>query len=83
MANWIDRIKADRDRGVNTALSQHAHAAVNARHPGCTREHCVICGEETGRAGRHEDSIYREGPDGEEVRPLCEGCDSEMEVTNG
>lgn len=60
MADWIDHIKADRDRGLCTALSQQAHAAVNARYPGCTLEHCVVCDAETGRAGRHEDSIYRE-----------------------
>lgn len=52
-------------------------------------EHCCLCGDETGRAGRADDSIYLEcvhafqatpNPDGpsimpgEEVGPLCVSC---------
>lgn len=52
------------------ALGQGTHAAVNARWPGLTREHCFICEAETGRAGRGEDSIYDDADNG----PYCEGC---------
>lgn len=57
-------------------------------------EYCCVCGGETGRAGRSEDSIYREVRktqddlfrDGQqvcssiddEVGPLCEDCNAEM-----
>lgn len=74
MTDWIDEIKAQRDRGVNRALTQEQHAAVNSRYPGCTREHCCSCGEETGRAGRHDDSLFTD--DG---GPYCESCYEEIQ----
>lgn len=40
MSDWIDRIRDERSRGINRALDQRQHAAVNARYPGCTREDC-------------------------------------------
>lgn len=70
MTDWIDDEKRRRERGLNRALTQDEHAAVNARHTGCTRETCCECGEETGRAGLHEDSLFGEGGDG----PYCEEC---------
>lgn len=73
MPDYIDAIKAERDRGIRRVLSQDVHAAVNARYPGCTRERCCECDEETGRAGRGEDSIFIETDDGE-IGPLCETC---------
>lgn len=68
--DWIDREKARRDRGENRALDQRQHAAVNARYPGTTTEHCCECGDATGRAGRGEDSLYRDDDTG----PYCEAC---------
>lgn len=56
-----ERIFNDHERG---------HAAVSARYYGCTREHCCECGEETGRAGATEDSLYTEEGEG----PYCEEC---------
>lgn len=68
----IDRRNAiqRREMGVSGALSQDRHAALNARYPGLTREHCFICEAETGRAGRGEDSIYDEADEG----PYCTDC---------
>lgn len=59
-----------------------------------TLEYCCICSEETGRAGRSEDSIFREVRQtqspafnggkpvcesvNDEVGPLCEDCNAEM-----
>lgn len=59
-----------RAMGISGALIQPHHAAINARHPGLTREHCFICEQETGRAGRGEDSIY----DGDDMGPYCVEC---------
>jgi len=42
-------------------------------------EYCCECEEPTGRAGRHDDSIYIGGPDGE-IGPLCEECYSKYTV---
>ena len=75
MPDWIDGIKAERDRSIKRALGQDAHAAVNARYPGITREHCCECGAETGRAGRGEDSLYASDDTG----PYCEDCFPERE----
>lgn len=36
-------------------------------------EHCFSCGNETGRAGRADDSIYA-GEDRCNIGPLCEEC---------
>lgn len=72
MSSWIDdqnRIRR-RELGLSGALDQSTHAAVNRRHPGLTREHCWICDAETGRAGRHDDSIY----DLDDNGPYCEDC---------
>jgi len=71
MSDWIDDEKRRRDAGERRALDQSQHAAVNARYPGCTLEHCFICDEETGRAGRAEDSIYCCDCD---LGPFCEHC---------
>jgi MinD superfamily P-loop ATPase len=68
MADWIDEEKARRDKGERRALSQDAHAAVNARYPGLTRQKCTACGAETGRC--EDDSIYVDEWDG----PVCESC---------
>ena len=68
--DWIDQEKERRDSGVNRALTQDQHAAVNARYDGCTREHCCECGEETGRAGPMEDSLFNDDGEG----PFCEAC---------
>lgn len=70
MADWIDEEKSRRDQGITPALSQEAHAAVNARYPGCTLEECSICGEYTGRAGIAEDSLYDDDGGG----PYCKDC---------
>ena len=38
-------------------------------------EMCIECDEETGRAGRYEDSLYIEfSPIGDAHGPLCEAC---------
>lgn len=76
MSDWIDEEKARRDHGQTRALGQDQHASVNARYPGCTREHCFICDEETGKAGRGEDSIYDD-----DNGPYCEECFAEHEDT--
>ena len=36
-------------------------------------ELCYACNQPTGRAGRGEDSLYLESPNGE-IGPLCESC---------
>lgn len=79
MSDWIDQIKSERDSGVKRALRQDQHSAVNARCPGCTREHCCACGQETGRAGKHEDSLYIE-LENDEIGPLCVDCYREKTV---
>lgn len=71
MVDWIDREKDSRQRGFTRPLLQSEHAAVNARHPGCTLEHCGVCGEPTGNAGRGEDSNYCEHCD---AGPFCWEC---------
>lgn len=43
--DWIDEERDRRQQGVNRALMQSEHAAVNARYPGCTIKHCPICDE--------------------------------------
>ena len=72
--DWLDTIKEERDRGVKRALQQDAHAAVNARYPGCTLEYCCKCDSPTGHAGRAENSLYTD--DGEV--PYCEDCWREL-----
>ena len=37
-------------------------------------ETCCRCNQETGKAGRHEDSIYLETDYAGEIGPLCESC---------
>jgi hypothetical protein len=80
--------------GIRRAISQDEHARHNASHYPGTRELCCVCDDETGRAGRGEDSIFREvlktscelfhdGRQlcqnvGDEVGPLCENCDAAM-----
>ena len=68
-ADWIDREFADRRAGRTRPLLYSEHEAVNARYPGCTLEYCVECGQPTGRAGRHDDSLYVDD-DG----PYCAEC---------
>lgn len=72
MTSWIDDRNRERRRemGIAGALSQDHHAAINRKHPGLTCEHCWICDEETGRAGRGEDSIYDRDDEG----PYCWDC---------
>lgn len=72
MTSWInDRNHERRLRlGIAGSLSQDHHEAVNRRYPGLTREHCWLCAEETGRAGRGEDSIY----DRDNGGPYCLEC---------
>jgi hypothetical protein len=70
VSDWIDEERDRRSQGIRHAISQEAHAAVNARHPGCTREHCFVCSEETGRAGAAEDSLYGDDDSG----PYCVEC---------
>ncbi len=38
------------------------------------KEVCTLCDSETGRAGRADDSLVLDIPNGDEVGPLCEGC---------
>jgi len=38
------------------------------------KEHCIICDDETGRAGRTDDSIYLNG-----YGPLCEECREKLD----
>ncbi len=59
-----------REMGILGALTQGQHAAINARWPGLTREHCFICEAETGRAGAGEDSIF----DRDDAGPYCPDC---------
>lgn len=63
------------------AWTQSQHADHNATHYPGTYELCYLCAFRTGRAGRGEDSIYRElAKDwgslkaGDEIGPLCEEC---------
>lgn len=72
MASWIDEQNWERRRslGIAKALNQDHHAVVNGRYPGLTREHCFLCEAETGRAGKHDDSIYDSAGEG----PYCEEC---------
>ena len=37
-------------------------------------EYCCICDSPTGRAGKDDDSIYIDCPDGSKIGPLCEDC---------
>ena len=44
-----------------------------------SREHCTECGEETGKAGRCEGSLYLlHAASMAEIGPLCEDCYGEM-----
>lgn len=72
MSSRIDDRNRERRRemGIAGALSQSHHEAINRRYPGLTREHCWICEEETGRAGRGEDSIFDRDDEG----PYCWDC---------
>lgn len=72
MTSTTDEYNHERRRrmGIAGALDQETHAAINRRYPGLTREHCFICENETGRAGRAEDSIYDDDDNG----PYCEEC---------
>ena len=38
------------------------------------REECMVCGDYTGRAGKHEDSLYIF-----ETGPFCEDCYNRMQ----
>ena len=69
MTDWIDTEATQRSQGMNRPLLQSEHQAVNARYPGCTWEHCCECGRPTGRAGKHDDSLYVDD-DG----PYCYEC---------
>ena len=77
MTDWIDAEYQRRSEGVNRPLLHTEHEAVNARYPGCTLEHCCECGQPTGRAGKHDDSLYFDDDDG----PYCGECYSEVEET--
>lgn len=46
--------------GYMHAMDQEEHARWNAANYPGTRELCVLCDAPTGRAGRGEDSIFRE-----------------------
>ena len=70
MTDWIDREYAQRKQGVNRPLLYSEHEAVNARYPGCTLEYCCECGSATGRAGKHDDSLFTDDGDG----PYCHEC---------
>ncbi len=72
MTSWIDDRNHERRLrlGIAGPLSQDHHATINRRYPGLTREHCWLCAEETGRAGRGEDSIY----DRDNGGPYCLEC---------
>jgi hypothetical protein len=37
-------------------------------------EYCVICGQQTERAGKGDDSMFYELTNGEELGPLCYHC---------
>ena len=71
--DWVDmqfqRRKADSTDGYYPSITQQQHADINARYPGATLEYCVKCDTPTGRAGRHDDSLFI-GDEG----PFCEGC---------
>ena len=73
--DWIDKIKKERDTGINRTLYQSEHATVNSRYPGCTLEHCCSCGTATGNAGQVEDSLFTKD-DG----PFCQECWREMKL---
>lgn len=73
--DWIDRVKAERDNGVNRPLLPSQHEAVNTRYPGCTLEYCCQCEQATGRAGRGDDSLFDNNGDG----PFCSDCWSAKE----
>lgn len=72
--DWVDEERNQRDNGINRALTQSQHAAVNGRYPGTTLEYCCVCGTPTGMAGKSEDSLYTED-DG----PFCWDCFPEKE----
>jgi hypothetical protein len=42
-------------------------------------EMCFICDQETGRAGKLDDSLYVYDKAGDETGPLCEGCFAERD----
>lgn len=70
MSDWIDDEKRRRDAGGKRPLLQSQHAAVNARYPGCTDEHCCACGRATGNAGVGDGSLYADDGEG----PYCWEC---------
>jgi len=74
--DWIDNIKRERSEGINRALLQSQHAAVNSRYPGTTLEYCCECGEPTGNAGKGEDSNYTQNDEG----PYCWECFPEKDL---
>ena len=74
--DFIDTIKAERENGINRALDQSQHTAVNSRYPGTTLEYCCDCGCPTGNAGRGEDSNYTESGEG----PFCWECFPEKQT---
>lgn len=74
--DWIDDERERRQRGINRALTQSQHEAVNARYPGTTLERCCECDERTGRAGRGDDSLYIESGAG----PFCGECWQRLET---
>lgn len=63
----VDRLHAEWQRH-HRALSQDAHAAINARHYPGTRQLCARCDQPTGRC--EDDSLHTEDGEG----PLCEDC---------
>lgn len=71
MGDWIDQEYERRQRGETRGLLQSQHAEVNARYPGCTLEHCGVCDELTGFAGRGDDSLFCESCG---AGPFCSEC---------
>lgn len=74
--DWIDQEYERRRVGIKRPLDPGQHEEVNARYPGCTKQHCVECENPTGRC--EEDSIYV-GDRG----PLCEECRELISVRSG
>ena len=58
MSDWIDEEYKRRRSGEHRPLLQSDHQAVNARYPGCTLEHCCVCDQPTGRAGKADASGF-------------------------
>ena len=70
MTDWIDKEYSQRRQGVNRPLLPSEHTEVNARYPGLTLEYCCECNGATGRAGKHDDSLFIDDDDG----PYCREC---------